>query len=293
LPEVAGRRRAVPVALLVAAVIVSVIPAAATSATAPPGINRFLYALGEVESGGNYYARNPYSGAYGKYQIMPANWPTWARLYIGSSTAPQTPANQEKVARGKVTDLYRWLDTWPNVAHWWLTGSGERNQALWSTYSKYYVAKIMKIYAAVSDTQAAIAAGVAPTTPPVGVVDMTIRRIQESNAGIAYAGRWASARHSGYAGGRVLYSDRDGATATYTFFGKSVAWVGPVGSTRGKARVIVDGVVMGVVDLRRSTFKPQVTLYTKTWTKAGQHRITIRVIGSGRPVAIDQFVLKR
>lgn len=293
MPEVAGRRRAVPVALLVAAVIVSVIPAAATSATAPPGINRFLYALGEVESGGNYYARNPYSGAYGKYQIMPANWPTWARLYIGISTAPQTPANQEKVARGKVTDLYRWLDTWPNVAHWWLTGSGERNQALWSTYSKYYVAKIMKIYAAVSDTQAAIAAGVAPTTPPVGVVDMTIRRIQESNAGIAYAGRWASARHSGYAGGRVLYSDRDGATATYTFFGKSVAWVGPVGSTRGKARVIVDGVVMGVVDLRRSTFKPQVTLYTKTWTKAGQHRITIRVIGSGRPVAIDQFVLKR
>ena len=53
-----------------------------------PGINRFLYALGQVESGGSYTARNPSSGAYGKYQIMPSNWPAWAKLYVGSSTRP-------------------------------------------------------------------------------------------------------------------------------------------------------------------------------------------------------------
>ena len=140
MPELVARRRAFAVAIFVAAIVVSVIPTAVTSTTAPPGINRFLYALGRVESGGNYYARNSSSGAYGKYQIMPSNWPAWAKLYIGSSTAPQTPVNQETVARGKVTGLYNWLDTWPNVAHWWLTGSGERNRALWSTYSKTYVA---------------------------------------------------------------------------------------------------------------------------------------------------------
>ena len=133
--EVAGRRRAVYVAIIVATVIVSVIPAAATSAAAPRGINRFLYALGQVESGGRYDARNSFSGAYGKYQIMPANWPGWAKLYLGNSKAPQTPANQERVARGKVIDLHHWLDTWPNVAHWWLTGSSERNQARWSSSS--------------------------------------------------------------------------------------------------------------------------------------------------------------
>ena len=101
MPDVVVRPRAVSIALLAAAVVISLIPTAATSATAPPGLNRFLYALGQVESGGNYYAVNPYSGAYGKYQIMPANWPGWAKLYIGSSTAPQTPANQEKVARAR------------------------------------------------------------------------------------------------------------------------------------------------------------------------------------------------
>jgi hypothetical protein len=290
LTDVAGRRRAVYVAIVAAAVIVSIIPAAASSASAPPGTNRFLYALGQVESGGRYDARNAYSGAYGKYQIMPANWPGWAKLYIGSSTAPQTPANQERVARGKVIDLYRWLDTWPNVAHWWLTGSGERNHAKWSSSSRAYVAKIMKVFRATTNAEAKSHKLPPPPPAPVGV---TTRRIQETNAGIAYAGRWASARYSGYADGRVLYSERNGATATYKLYAKSVAWIGPVGSTRGKARITVDGVSMGVIDLRRSTFRPQVVLFRKSWASVGNHVIKITVIGSGRPVAIDQFIITR
>jgi hypothetical protein len=289
LPDAPGRRRAASAALFVAAIILTILPAAATSATAPPGIDRFLYALGQVESGGNYYAVNLTSGAYGKYQIMPSNWPGWAKLYIGSSTAPQTPANQEKVARGKVTDLYRWLDTWPNVAHWWLTGSGETNQALWSTYSKTYVAKIMKIYKATTDAML----GIAPPPPPVGVVVVATRRIQETNAGIAYSRGWAPASHDAYAGGRVLYSERDGAVATYTLYAKSVAWVGPAGPTRGRARVYIDGTSVGIVDLRRSVFKPRVTLFSKAWSRVGTHTLTIEVLDAGRPVAIDEFVITR
>ena len=130
MPDVAGRRRAVPVALLVAALLVSIVPVGRPRRPPPPGLERFLYALGEVESGGSYTARNATSGAYGKYQIMPASWAAWAKLYLGSSTAPQTPANQETVAHRKVTALYNWLDAWPTVAHWWLTGSSERNASL-------------------------------------------------------------------------------------------------------------------------------------------------------------------
>lgn len=289
MPDAAGRRRAVSAALCVAAIVVTILPTAATSATAPPGIDRFLYALGQVESGGNYYAVNPTSGAYGKYQILPSNWPAWAKTYLGSSTAPQTPANQEKVARGKVTDLYRWLDTWPNVAHWWLTGSGDTNQAVWSTYSKTYVAKIMKIYQATTDAML----GLAPKPPPVGSVTVATRRIQETNAGIAYSRGWSPASHEAYAGGRVLYSERDGAIATYTLYAKSVAWIGPVGPTRGRARVYVDGTSIGIVDLRRSSFKPRVTLFSRAWSRAGAHTLTIQVLGAGRPVAIDEFVITR
>jgi hypothetical protein len=293
---VAGRRRAAFVALAVAAIVVSIIPAAVTSSIEPPGINRFLYALGEVESGGNYYARNPYSGAYGKYQIMPSNWPVWARLYVGSSTAKWTPLNQEKVARGKVTALWRWLDRWENVAHWWLTGSGDTNRAHWSSYSRYYVAKVMRIYGAVSETTAAadvMAEPPAPTPPPIGAVAVPPRHVGELSIGIAYTGRWGAASYGAYAGGRVLYSSSPGATAKFAFDGRSISWVGPVGPTRGRARVYVDGHAVATVDLRRSSFSPRVTLFKKTWTRPGHHTLTIRVITSGRPVAIDEFVVTR
>lgn len=295
MPDVAGRRRAAVVAISIAAVVVSVIPFAVSSASAPPGINRFLYALGEVESGGNYTARNPTSGAYGKYQILPSNWPGWAKLYVGSSTAPWTPLNQEKVARGKVTALWNWLDTWENVAHWWLTGSGDTNKANWSSYSRYYVAKIMKLYNAVSDTTAAIdvmAEPPAPTPLPVGQVTV-IRHIDEGNLGVVYAGRWMDARHTAYAGGRVRYSQTNGATATYALYAKSVQWIGPVGPTRGKARVSIDGKVVATVDLRRSRFAASAVLFKTSWKRVGEHKLTITVVGSGRPVAIDQFVITR
>lgn len=290
MPNASGRPRAASAAVFVAALVVfSILPAAVSSASAPPGIDRFLYALGEVESGGNYYARNSVTGAYGKYQILPSNWPPWALKYIGSSAAPQTPANQEKVARGKVTDLYIWLDTWPNVAHWWLTGSGERNQALWSSSSRTYVARIMAIYEATTDAML----GIAPTPPPVGAVVVATRRIPETSADIAYSRGWAPASHDGYAGGQVLYSERDGATANYTMFARSVAWVGPVGPTRGRARIWIDGAIVGIVDTRRSSFKARVTLFSRSWARAGQHVLGIEVLDGGRPVAIDEFVITR
>jgi Transglycosylase SLT domain len=39
---------------------------------------RFIWAVGQQESGGNYRARNSGSGALGRWQIMPANLPGWA-----------------------------------------------------------------------------------------------------------------------------------------------------------------------------------------------------------------------
>jgi hypothetical protein len=106
-------------------------------------VHAFKIGLGCAESGGNYWARNASSGSYGKYQIMPANWPGWAQTYLGNRNAPQTPRNQERVTRGKVLGLYDWLDTWRNTAHWWLTGSSNTNEDEWSSDSTNYVNKVM------------------------------------------------------------------------------------------------------------------------------------------------------
>ena len=100
---------------------------------------RFMWAMAGQESGWDYYARNSSSGAFGKYQIMPFNWPVWAAQYLGDGRADQTPFNQEKVAYGKLRDLYGWLGSWKRVAYWWLTGRTDRNEKRWSGYATGYV----------------------------------------------------------------------------------------------------------------------------------------------------------
>jgi hypothetical protein len=283
LPDVAGRRRAVPVALLVAALLVSIVPSV-VQATAPPGLERFLYALGQVESGGSYTARNSTSGAYGKYQIMPASWAAWAKLYLGSSTAPQTPANQEKVAHRKVTALYNWLDAWPTVAHWWLTGSSERNPNLWSSFSRTYVERIMKIYRATTD-----AAG-AGTVSRTSWISSNDTRVGDSSKAITYRFAWSTAAYASYSGHQVRYATRTGASASISFTGKGIAWMGPVGPTRGTAKVYIDGKAVATVDLRRSTFQARRILFARPLT-AGPHTFKIVVTSSGRPVAIDDLII--
>lgn len=285
MPEVVGRRRAASAALLIAVLLVSIIPAVGNSASAPPNIDRFLYALGKVESGGSYTARNASSGAYGKYQIMPASWRGWAKAYLGSASAPQTAKNQEIVARRKVTALYNWLDTWPTVAHWWLTGSAERNANRWSSYSRSYVAKIMKLMGSAGAKSPKAGSS-------KGWIDAKDARLNDTHASIRYGSTWKNATYSAYAGRQVTYSTRRGATATLTFTGTGIAWVGPTGPTRGKARVYVDGKLAATVNLRTSSFTARKIVFAKP-LKAGEHTIRIIVATSGKPVAIDQLIVGR
>jgi len=277
---ITGRRSAAFVALLAAILILSTAGSAAVvvAAKAPPGLSRFMYAIGEVESGGNYSARNSSSGAYGKYQIMPSNWPSWARQYLGNANAKQTPANQEKVAAGKMTSLYNWLDSWRRVAYWWLTGSSRTSN--WSSTATRYVNKVMKLY---KD-------GGGKDKPSAKA---KFRVSNERSKAIDYTGTWRRARHDGYGGDLVAYSTSKGASATFTFTGKVVGWNGPRGKTRGQAKVYLDGRYIKTVNLYRSKFDARARLFRYAWSKPGKHTIKIVVAGTaGHPmVAIDDFTV--
>lgn len=87
------------------------------------GIDAFMAAIGGLESGGNYNARNP-SGASGKYQIMPSNWGPWAERAGLSRSAPRTPENQEIVARHIMSEYYQRFGNWRDVAIAWFAGPG-------------------------------------------------------------------------------------------------------------------------------------------------------------------------
>ncbi len=280
-----GRRSAVFVALLATILVFATAGSAVVAAKAPPGLSRFMYAVGRVESGGRYDARNTHSGAYGKYQIMPSNWPSWARQYLGNANARQTPANQERVAAGKMTSLYNWLGSWRRVAYWWLTGSSRTSG--WSTNATRYVNKVMKVYRqAGGQEQAGPNAPKAPKAPKGRISN------EGSNA-IAYSGTWRRAQHGGYGGGTVAYATSKGASATFTFTGTSVRWSGPLGPTRGKAKVYLDGSYVRTVDLYRSSFDARSTLFRAGWKNGGRHTLKIVVVGTpGRAmVAIDDFAV--
>jgi hypothetical protein len=122
-------------------------PSGAGAGAKPPdnGItqDQFLAGLAARESHGDYNARNSKTGAFGRYQILPANWKAWAGKYLKNPNAPATPANQEAVVRAKSQELYNWLGSWQAVAHWWLTGGSDANAhqdpSKWSASSAAYV----------------------------------------------------------------------------------------------------------------------------------------------------------
>lgn len=90
------------------------------------GREAFINAIAGQESGGNYNAENGDTGAYGKYQIMPSNWPAWAEEAGIGADAPRTPENQEIVARFKLGEYYDKYGA-RGAAMAWYAGEGSLN----------------------------------------------------------------------------------------------------------------------------------------------------------------------
>jgi hypothetical protein len=281
-----AHRRAIALTALMLTIGLAAVGPSAVAAKDPPGLGKFMHAIGKVESGGRYTARNKTSGAYGKYQIMPSNWPSWAKRYLGTSKAKPTPANQERVARGKFTTLYKGLHSWKRVAYWWLTGSSKRTG--WSPRARTYVAKVMHTYVRAS----ARIPGAKGHHPKPSVKR---QRVSERSGTVAYTGTWKTARHGAYAGDAVKYATSRGASATFAFTGKGVALYGPLGPTRGKARILIDGKLVKTIDLHRSHFTAHARVFARSWKGSGSHTLTIQVVGTRHHpmVAVDEFVVTR
>jgi len=81
---------------------------------AQPTFEQFFKAIAEQESNANYGAVGVWvrgNRAYGKYQVMDFNIPSWTRAYYGRSLTPSqflhNPKAQEAVARGKLMSYYK------------------------------------------------------------------------------------------------------------------------------------------------------------------------------------------
>ncbi|MFI7084644.1 peptidoglycan recognition protein [Streptomyces anulatus] len=106
--------------------------------------------------------------------------------------------------------------------------------------------------------------------------------LQESAA--TKSGKWTTKSSGSYLGGRSYSSSTKGASLTWTFTGRSAAWVVSRAATSGQAYVYVDGTKVATVDLKSSTTKYRQAIWTKSWSSSAKHTVKIVVVGTtGRP----------
>ena len=121
-----------------------------------------------------------------------------------------------------------------------------------------------------------------------------VTTIQEASRQIRYRGIWTRAYHPDYLGQDVRFASGRGATASLKFSGTAISWIGPVGPTRGRARVFIDGELIASVDTHAPTYKPTQVLFKTTFDTMEPRTVTISVAGTkGHPtVAIDALVVR-
>jgi hypothetical protein len=118
----------------------------------------------------------------------------------------------------------------------------------------------------------------------IDAFDATLRSEQDGPA-VAYAGAWGTDRDASYSGGSAAGSVETGASATFTFAGTSVSWIGDRDDASGIARVLIDGVPRAEIDTYAPAPQAQARIYTLSGLPAGIHTLTIEVTGSHGPLA--------
>ncbi|HEU0245038.1 MAG TPA: S8 family serine peptidase [Candidatus Limnocylindrales bacterium] len=126
-------------------------------------------------------------------------------------------------------------------------------------------------------------------------ITTTPTRYSESSARAHYSGAWTLVSGTSYSGGKARTASTAGRSVTYTFTGRSAAWVAAKGPTRGSAKVYVDGVYATTVNLNAASTAYRRVVWTRSWGAAGTHAVKIVVSGTrGHPrVDMDAVIVAR
>jgi hypothetical protein len=116
--------------------------------------------------------------------------------------------------------------------------------------------------------------------------------ISDGSSLLDWSGSWKRVSGSKYVGGYVHATNGNGPSVKISFSGASVAWVGPVGPTRGKSKVYIDGAYVATVDQYRSSYVARKLLFARNLAD-GSHTVEIKAQGTaGHPtVAVDHMYL--
>ena len=120
------------------------------------------------------------------------------------------------------------------------------------------------------------------------------RRYEEYDRSITYTGMWTPDNEARvWSEGATATSNQPGATATFSFTGTSVSWIGcEKGSASGRANIYIDGVLRQQVYLGQSypIEGYQMTIFRADGLANGPHTLKIEVVNTdGAYVVVDAF----
>ena len=117
---------------------------------------------------------------------------------------------------------------------------------------------------------------------------------QQTSTAVHFVGAAVQTTSSVYSGGSERYLASAGSYAYYTTSARRLAFVTTRGPNRGAARIYIDGVYQGTVNLNSPTTTYRYVAFTKSWSSVGTH--TIKIVSVGTPYArvdIDAFGMLR
>jgi bacillopeptidase F len=106
---------------------------------------------------------------------------------------------------------------------------------------------------------------------------------------------WTGVTSAAASGGAYRWATAASANSSFAFTGTAITWVTATGPANGKARVTIDGVDKGVVDLYTSARRWKVQK-TFTGLSAGSHTIRVQALGTknasstGARVVVDGYI---
>ena len=133
----------------------------------------------------------------------------------------------------------------------------------------------------------------------VGGVSASAGHIEQNNPAISYTGNWYLNTNPIMSGGSAVLAMDSSSSATVTFTGTGISWIGYQDQWSGIATVSVDGTPESApVDTYASSQKVQSTVYSVSDLSPGTHTLMIVVTGAhdaasaGSWIWVDAFVVK-
>jgi len=144
-----------------------------------------------------------------------------------------------------------------------------------------------------TDWQAATSPGAWVWVDAFDVPTQVVSHLQDTDPDMTYTAGWTvgDTSTSSFSGWYAHISTTPGAQATLTFNGTSISWIGYRGPDAGIARVFLDGVFAGEVDLYYSDPRIQAVVFTSPPLADASHTLTIEATGLANAASSDARVV--